>query len=79
MFVDFRDAGGAVLTSTLMSGISWTASDYGIHYLRPAAGLFAVAPTNTVSVVFRIRFVANMHVNSNTQIFVEDAILRRVS
>ena len=79
LFVDFRDAGGATLSSTQMSTIAWTADDKSTHLLRPAPGLVATAPTNTATAVFRMRWSIAMKINSNTQVFADDAILRRVS
>lgn len=79
LFVDFRDAGGVTLTSTQMSNIVWTADDKSTHLLRPAPGIVANAPINTAFAVFRMRWSLGMHINSNTQVFADDAILRRIS
>jgi hypothetical protein len=79
LFVDFRDAGGVVLTSTQMSTIAWTADDKSTHLLRPAPGITATAPVNTATAVFRMRWSLALKINSNTQVFADDAILRRVS
>lgn len=78
LFVDFRDAGGVTLSSTQMTTIVWTADDKSTHLLRPAPGLVANAPVDTASAVFRMRWSIGMHINCNTQIFADDAILRRV-
>lgn len=79
VFVDFRNAVGTTLSSTQMVNIFYTADDKATHLLRPAPGLVALAPAGTAAAVFRMRWSMQMHINSNTQVFADDAILRRVS
>lgn len=82
MSIQFLDAGGAVLSDTLISTFGTNANvppSAPIYVRPPTASQSAEAPDNTVSARLKIRGSFDMSANSFTSFFLDNMILRRVS
>lgn len=79
IFVQFLDAGGAVLSTTSMNYFGITIDINDALYKRPSPPqTAAVAPAGTVSARIRLYSSFDMHATSFTSWFLDYMILRRV-
>lgn len=78
MYVDFLDSVGALLGSTLMSTTYWSNDDLHPFIHRPGPGIVADFLPNTAFVRMRMHFGFTVSANSFSQIWIDEAVLRRV-